>query len=36
VCDPANEGAALDEITKRSTPFGTQLGIHGDEVSIAL
>jgi poly-gamma-glutamate capsule biosynthesis protein CapA/YwtB (metallophosphatase superfamily) len=31
-CDPAREAAALDEITKRSTPFGSRLGVSGDEV----
>ena len=35
-CDPAKEGPALEEITSRSTPFGTKLTISGDEVVISL
>jgi poly-gamma-glutamate synthesis protein (capsule biosynthesis protein) len=35
-CDPQREEAALEEITKRSTPLGTKLTIRGDEVVIAL
>lgn len=35
-CDPDKETAALEEITRRSTPFGTKLSIAGEEVSIAL
>jgi hypothetical protein len=36
ICDPAKEGAALEEITRRSTPFETKLGIAGDEIKISL
>jgi hypothetical protein len=36
VCDPGKEGAALEGITGRSTPFGTKLSVKGDEVLIAL
>jgi hypothetical protein len=35
-CDPAREGEALEEITKRSTPLGTKMTIRGNEVVIAL
>jgi poly-gamma-glutamate synthesis protein (capsule biosynthesis protein) len=35
-CDPSKESAALDEITRRSTPLGTRLAIAGDEVMISL
>jgi hypothetical protein len=36
ICDPAKESAALQEITERSTPFGTKLTIRGEEVVVGL
>jgi poly-gamma-glutamate capsule biosynthesis protein CapA/YwtB (metallophosphatase superfamily) len=33
-CDPAQESAALEEITRRSSPFGTNLRIARDEVVV--
>jgi hypothetical protein len=36
ICDPAKESAALNEITERSTPFGTKFTIKGEEILIAL
>jgi len=35
-CTLAKEQAMLDDITKRSAPFGTKLTAQGDQVSIAL
>jgi poly-gamma-glutamate capsule biosynthesis protein CapA/YwtB (metallophosphatase superfamily) len=35
-CDPSKESVALEEITSRSTPFGTRLTLSGEEVRIAL
>jgi poly-gamma-glutamate synthesis protein (capsule biosynthesis protein) len=35
-CVLANEGATLEDIAKRSAPFGTRLGPRGDEVRIEL
>jgi len=35
-CDPRKEGAALEEIAKRSEAFKTQVTIRGEEVSIVL
>ena len=35
-CDPVQESAALEEITSRSTPFGTKFSIAGDEVLVNL
>lgn len=35
-CDPTKERDALGEITRRSTAFGANLSIAGDEVSIVL
>ncbi len=35
-CDPAKESAALEEIARRSTHFGTKLVIAGDEVKVGL
>ena len=36
ICDPKKEETALQEITRRSTPFGTRLTIRGDEVVISV
>jgi poly-gamma-glutamate capsule biosynthesis protein CapA/YwtB (metallophosphatase superfamily) len=36
ICDPKKEETALEEIRRRSTPFGIQLTIRGDEVVISV
>lgn len=36
ICDPKKEETALEEITRRSTLFGTRLTIRGDEVVISV
>ena len=35
-CDPQKDSAALEEITRRSEPFGTRFSIRGEEVTLGL
>ena len=36
LCSLAQEKATLEDIKRRSAPFGTELTTHGDQVAISL